>query len=311
MQNLRKAVEQIRFSGAVLFDEPMRAHTSFRVGGPADLFLKPACDEDVAAVMRLADVHPLFILGAGANILVSDRGIRGIVLDMSGLDACSVVETDIIAEAGAAVSEVSMLAATNGLSGMEFIYAMPGSVGGSVWMNARCYGRSVSEIIDFVEIIDESGHLRRISPPASEFSYKISPFQRERWAIIRVCFKLERGVADEIFDKMDKHRKDRESKGHFAAPSAGSIFKNDRRFGMPSGKIIDSLSLRGTEVGHARVSEAHANIIVNSGNATALQIYKLIRLIERRVREEYGFELQREVLLAGDWEGETGDEQRE
>ncbi|MBN1686314.1 MAG: UDP-N-acetylmuramate dehydrogenase [Spirochaetales bacterium] len=295
----------MHFRGAVLFDEPMDAHTSFRVGGPADVLLKPACSDDVAAVMKFGRRHPVFILGAGANILVSDRGIRGIVLDMSGFDSCTVTGTDIVAGAGAAVSDVSEIAARNGLSGLEFIYAMPGSVGGSVWMNARCYGKSVSDIIDSVEIIDEDGQSRRIVPSPSEFSYKVSPFQRKRWAITCARFKLQEGDKQEILKEMDEHRRDRESKGHFAAPSAGSIFKNDRRFGMPSGKIIDSLSLKGTAVGGAQVSPVHANIIINNGGATAEEIFELIRLIEKRVRDTYGFELEREVLLVGDWEKEA------
>ena len=309
MSNLRKAIEDIHFRGEIRFNEPMSAHTSFQVGGPAEVFMKASSDDDVAAVMKLSRDFPVFLLGAGANILVADSRIRGIVLEMSGLDSCAVQGANIVAGAGAAVSDVAMIAADNGLSGLEFIYAMPGSVGGSVWMNARCYGVSISEILDFAEVIDDDGQLRRDRPPPHAFSYKVSPYQSERCAIVRAGFKLESGDKKKILEVMNDHRRDRDSKGHFAAPSAGSVFKNDKRFGMPTGKIIDSLSLRGTAVGNAQVSEAHANIIINRGSATAAEILELIVKIETRVHDEYGFELEREVRLVGAWE-EAGDERR-
>jgi UDP-N-acetylmuramate dehydrogenase len=301
VQDLRKAIDDIQFHGEILFDEPMDIHTNFRIGGPADVFLTPVSDGDVAAVMKLGDEYPVFILGAGANILVADAGIRGIVLDMAGLDCCSFSGDTVTACAGAAISDVSRFAAEQGLSGLEFIYSMPGSVGGSVWMNARCYGRSVSEVIGEITIIDEQGVLKHITPSKSDFAYKISPFQHESWAIVRADFNLQKGNKGEIRKAMDENHRDRDGKGHFSAPSVGSIFKNDRRFGMPTGKLADSLSLRGISVGGAQVSQEHANIIVNGGNASAGDILTLITLVETRVRDAYGFELEREVRLVGDW----------
>jgi len=306
--DLRKAIDNIQFRGEVRFDEPMSAHTSFKVGGGADVYLKPRSDTDISAIMSISEMFPVFVFGAGANILVADRGIRGIVVDMTGLDACTVCETTITAGAGAMVSDVAMLAARNSLSGIEFIYAMPGSVGGSVWMNARCYGKSISEILEFTEVVTGTGELRRVIPAAGEFSYKRSPFQKERWIIVRAGLKLERGRKETILEMMENHRRDREEKGHFAAPSAGSVFKNNRSFGMPTGKLIDSLALRGETVGGAQVSETHANIIINRGEATAGDIYRLIRLVEKRVFDAYGYTLEREVRLVGDWEEEADNE---
>jgi len=307
--DLRKGIENSKFRGDIRFDEPMSSHTTFRVGGPADVLLKPSSVEDVAAVMELKREFPVFIFGAGANILVADAGIRGIAVDMTGLDSRTVEGTGITAGAGAAVSEVSVLAADRGLSGLEFLYAMPGRVGGSVWMNARCYGSSVSDVLDYVRIVDETGTSRCLRPRPDEFGYKVSPFQRESWAIVEAAFALHKGDGEKIFELMEDHRRDRERKGHFIAPCAGSVFKNDRSFGMPTGKIIDSLSLRGVSIGGAQVSPLHANIIINSGGATAGEIYELIRLIETRVRETYGFRLEREVRLVGDW-GEKEDDGR-
>ena len=301
MSNLRKAIEEIQFLGDILFDEPLKSHTSFEVGGPADVYMRPLCETDVAAVMQLGGEYPVFILGAGANILVSDLGVRGIVLDMRRLDRISVNGVSVSAYSGASISDVSRFAAEHGLAGLEFIYSMPGSVGGSVWMNARCYGRSVADVIGGVDIIDGQGNRRRVSPAKEEFGYKISPFQREQWAILQVDFELRKGNREDIQTAMDENHRDREKKGHFAAPSVGSIFKNDRRFGMPTGQLIDGLGLRGMEEGGAQVSPAHGNIIINNGGATAGDILKLIRFIEARVSDAYGFELEREVRLAGDW----------
>ncbi len=301
MSNLRKAIEDIQFRGDILFDEPLESHTSIRVGGPADVYLTPVSESDVATVMMLGVEYPVFILGAGANILVADSGVRGIVIDMSRLDSLSASGDTITAFAGAAISDVSRFAAELGLTGLEFIYSMPGSVGGSVWMNARCYGWSVSEVLGRVDIIDGEGVTRHVSPAKDAFAYKKSPFQREFWAITKADFTLQKGNKKEIQIAMDKNRLDREGKGHFSAPSVGSIFKNDRRFGMPTGKLIDSLSLRGIAEGGAQVSQAHANIIVNTGNAAAFDILKLIKLVETRVRDAYGFELEREIRLVGDW----------
>lgn len=308
MSNLRKAIADIQFLGDIRFNEPMSRHTSFQVGGAADVFITPKSEADIAAVMKLARDYPCFFLGAGANILVADKGMRGVVVDMTGLVSCEVQKNAIVAEAGAAVSDVSMLAAGYGLAGLEFIYAMPGSVGGSVWMNARCYGRSVSEVLAFVDVVREDGERNRMEPAAEEFSYKRSPFQTKKWAIVRASFNLSPGDRVKILETMKEHRQDREKKGHFAAPSAGSMFKNNRQFGMPTGKLIDSLSLRGLHIGGAAVSEAHANIIVNTGHATAGDIHQLIRLIEGKVQEAYGFKLEREVLLVGDWDEETDNE---
>ena len=305
MSNLRKAIEEIQFRGDVRFDEPLRSHTSFNIGGPADAYVAPRSEDDVSAVMRLSGKYPVFILGSGANILVSDSGVRGIVLDMRHLDGMSVDGSTISAFAGAQISDVSQFAAKHGLSGLEFIYSMPGSVGGSVWMNARCYGKSMSAVLTGTDIIDEKGIPRSVTPKEEEFDYKISPFQRKLWAITRASFDLKKGDQRKMQIEMDGHRRDREAKGHFAAPSVGSIFKNDRRFGMPTGKLIDGLGLRGLKSGGARVSDAHANIIVNEGEATAGDVLKLILLIETRVRDTFGFELEREVRLVGDWRKEA------
>jgi len=301
--NLKELAGKINIAGPLRFGEPLREHTSYKVGGTADLFVEPETIADVIALHMAATEHdlPLFILGAGANILVSDRGIRGMVLSTERLRAVRVDGERIVAEAGCPMSLVSEAAAAVGLSGLAFIYAMPGSVGGAVWMNARCYGSSISDILEWVEILDEKGMVVRVAVRPDQFDYKVSPFQRRRAVILSACFRLRHGERAAILEQMEANRTDRERKGHFAAPSAGSVFKNNRSFGDPSGKIIDSLGLRGYSIGGAKISDYHANMIINTGSATASDIEALTRYVARRVKEELGYELEREVIPVGEW----------
>lgn len=347
MHNLGEILKKINIKTKIRFDEPMSRHTSFRIGGPADLFLQPQDLAELPALFALLNREgiPTFILGAGANILVADRGIRGAVLDLSAIRGCRLEDGGVEAEgrraaaanpsgarraegdscgleaggrraaaakegdscgllsslAGTPASELSEEALRHSLSGAEFLYSMPGSVGGSVWMNARCYSASVSDVLERVQILDEQGTLKELDPDPAQFGYKRSPFQGRKALILRAFFRLRAGNRAEIEQTMLSHRQDRESKGHFLYPCAGSIFKNNRDFGEPTGKIIESLGLKGLRIGNAMVSERHANIIVNTGQARAEEVLELMLQIEARVKWRYGFRLEREVLLVGDW----------
>jgi len=301
--NLKELAGKINIAGSLRLSEPLKEHTSYKVGGPADLFGEPETVADVVTLLEAAAEHdlPVFVLGAGANILVSDRGIRGMVLSTERLRSVCVDGERIVAQAGCAISLVSEAAAAVGLSGLAFIYSMPGSVGGAVWMNARCYGSSISDVLEWVEILDENGAVVRIDVQQDQFDYKVSPFQKRRAVILSACFRLRHGERAAILEEMEANRADRERKGHFAAPSAGSVFKNNRSFGNPSGKIIDSLGLRGYSIGGAKISDYHANMIINTGSATAFDIEALTRYVARRVKDELGYELEREVIPVGDW----------
>jgi UDP-N-acetylmuramate dehydrogenase len=289
----------------------MSRHTSFRIGGPADMFITPRSAEQAARIYGLLHEQgiPAFVLGAGANILVSDRGIRAAVIDMSELQGCSLSRTErgatLEALAGTAMSDASSLAQEHGLSGLEFIYSMPGSVGGSVWMNARCYGRSISEVLRRVKCAEPSGRIVTMDTEQEQFGYKRSPFQGSACLILSASFALEPGNARDMLERMEAIKQDREQKGHFLYPCAGSIFKNDRTFGSPTGKLIDSLGLKGKCIGGACVSELHGNIIVNTESASAEEVFQLIRLLEAEVHRAYGFRLEREILLAGQWQEES------
>ena len=300
----------------VRYDEPMSAHTTFQIGGPADCWVRPRGDffpRCAAALLRAARSEgiPVFILGGGANIVVADRGIRGIVLDTTGWTGAVACGDGMRFRSGTSMDEAAALAAGAGLSGLEFLAGMPGSVGGAVWMNARCYEREIggclieTEILDFAKDlpIDEGNGPQPLSLPADRaaFSYKRSPFQGRSWLILSARFALRPGDPEAIRAEMEANRRDREAKGHYLHPSAGSAFKNNRDFGKPTGRIIDELGLRGMRQGGAQVAPFHGNIIINTGGASAADIRALADAVAGRVKAALGLSLEPEILFVGDW----------
>jgi UDP-N-acetylmuramate dehydrogenase len=284
----------------------MCRHTTFRIGGPADLFLQPEDPGELPGLLRLLDREgvPRFLLGAGANILVADRGIRGAVIDLSALRGCRLGadgRPSLTCLAGTPVSALCSEALRLGLAGVEFLYSMPGSVGGAVWMNARCYSRSVSDVLGPVLYLDRRGEARTLIPEPGAFGYKLSPFQSMEALILEASFLLEPGDRRRIEHIMEEHHADRERKGHFLYPSAGSAWKNNPSFGQPTGRLLDALGLRGMRVGDAMVSDRHANILVNLGQACAAEVLELMGRIEEIVLRRYGFRLEREILPVGDF----------
>ncbi|SHO49947.1 UDP-N-acetylmuramate dehydrogenase [Desulfopila aestuarii DSM 18488] len=306
IEGWRQCVVDMVPAELVRFDEPMSRHTSFKIGGPADVFLAPRSYDDLLTCLEVVKKNglPCFLLGGGTNILVADRGIRGVVISTAGLDSISVTGERLTAEAGARVEDVCMVAAEYGLSGVEFINGMPGSIGGAVWMNARCYGNSISEVLEQVEVVGEDLSLTTVSCDPSQFDYKRSPFQAMSGCIWQVKLHLKKGDRQEIYRKMEENHKDRVDKGHFKAPSAGSLFKNNHDFGAPTGKIIDELGLRGVTSGGAAIAPFHGNIFINQNNATAGDVLSLIRLAVEKAARERGIRLEPEVRLVGDWSPE-------
>ena len=315
----------------------MSRHTTFKTGGRADVWVRPSRDIFPLYVARLQKAAgeegiPVFILGAGANIVVSDKGIRGIVLDTGAFRGIGKREEreaapgkaepasgkddkfeELKARRERVLFSVSVLAGTSvdglasrladrGLSGLEFLAGMPGSVGGAVWMNARCYEKSVSDVLVETEIQDENFQRQIIPFRAEDFSYKKSPFQNRKVLILSARFAVQFRNSAEIRKENASYRRDRSDKGHYRLPSAGSAFKNNRAFGESTGRIIDQLGLRGLNIGGAQVAPWHGNIIINTGNATAKDIKILMNEVARRVKEERGFELESEILFVGDWE---------
>ena len=341
MLTLRKFIEKIKseakFSGDLAYDEPMSGHTTFKLGGKADVWIRPTKDIFPGFASKLLSCAkkegiPVFVLGAGANILVSDRGIRGIVLDTgywSGIaeeegsrrDAktpreekmhisaplrlCVRNSEEILFVKVLSGTPADLLADTlagEGLSGVEFLASLPASVGGAVLMNARCYGKSVSDVLVNTEILDENQETQTIPFKNEDFAYKKSPFQNRDILILSAVFAVQRGDPQAISKEMAEYRQDREEKGHFRYPSAGSAFKNNPAFGAPTGKIIADLGLRSLSIGGAQIAPWHGNIIINTGNASANDVKMLMAETAKRVKEERGFDLENEVIFIGDWE---------
>lgn len=301
VETLRKIIEKINISTEIRFDEPLSSHTSFKTGGKCDALFTPASFDDFIKLRNeIGDNYTL--IGSGTNILVSDKGIRGIVIKTSSMSEIKIEEGILVAGCGAEVKDVCKFAYDHCYSGFEFIYGMPGTIGGAVWMNARCYGSSISDIFEWAVTVDSNGKKETCYFNESDFDYKKSVFQKNNIFIIRAAFRLKKGEKTNIKKKMDDNMRDREKKGHFLYPCAGSVFKNNRDFGDPSGKIIESCGLKGKTIGNAQIAPFHANIIINKGNAKSSDILELINIIEKTVFLKKGFRLEREVLLVGDWD---------
>lgn len=312
--------------GIIRLGEPLSRHSTFRVGGLADLWIQPSLSGGVeypAFLLRLAEEQgiPVCILGRGANILFKDEGFQGIVLDMGKWAGVAGYNKDmrrVSFWAGTKIdSAVEELAGKSfgtpspdaespdvmgsltefGAGGLEFLAGMPGVIGGAVYMNARCYDKSISDVLVSVALLDEHYNLATIPYSAEDWAYKKSPFQNRRCLIISAEFALYSRDTAESRREMETYRQDRESKGHYRYPSAGSVFKNNRDFGKPTGKIIDELGLCGTAYGGAMIAPFHGNIIINTGNASSADIMFLIDLIMKKVRESLGFELEPEIVF--------------
>jgi len=290
-------------------DEPMSGHTTFKVGGPADFFVRPHGDAflnfSASLISRLRDAGaPVFILGGGANIVVCDKGIRGVVLDTGAWKGGSVTGQGFVFKSGTSMEEAVECAAASCLSGLEFLAGMPGTVGGGVWMNARCYGSEIADVLEWAEVIDFADGepaVKRIATEKADFGYKRSPFHGKDQLILSACFKLKTGNKDDIRNEMEKNRKDRVEKGHYLFPCAGSAFKNNRDFGKPTGLIIDELGLKGFQIGGAQIAPFHGNFIINTGGARASDIRAVMEYAAARVKTATGFVLEPEILFVGEW----------
>jgi len=292
-----------------LWDEPLSAHTTFRIGGPADAFVMPAGPGDLAALLRLladADV-PAAVVGGGANLLAGDLGFRGTVVCTGRLRELRPRDDGtLFAGAGLPVVDLVRAALDRGLSGLEFAAGLPGSVGGAAYMNARCYDREMADALVEVEYLDAAiGLMGTELVDRGEWEYKRTPFMPGGRLAGRVVtgarFRLEPGTRTIMASRMRDLEADRAAKGHFDHPCAGSLFKNDRRFGRPTGRILDELGFRGRRVGDAMVSPKHANIFVNAGRATASDMMRLIDEARDAARSAFGFELEPEVVFLGEF----------
>jgi UDP-N-acetylmuramate dehydrogenase len=281
----------------------MEPHTTYGIGGPVDLFVEPLDADDLAAAVRyLTEAKiPLFPLGMGSNVLVSDSGFRGAVVCLKGLKEIKGVGKDgIFAGAGAPLSHLVETAASLGLSGLEFAAGIPGSVGGAVVMNAGAYGSEMEGVISTVTFVDSGGVVRTVERKELIFHYRRLEIG-EGEIVTSALFSLKPDKEAEIRKRMGENNEKRRKKHPLGVKSAGSVFKNPKGPGSePAGKTIEGLGLKGKRVGDAQVSPLHGNFIVNLGKARARDILELIDIIKKRAKEERGIDLQLEVKVLGE-----------
>ncbi|MCR5755406.1 MAG: UDP-N-acetylmuramate dehydrogenase [Acetatifactor sp.] len=284
-------------------NEPMSAHTTFRVGGPADCLIEVESAEQLVKLRQYFQKleMPHFILGNGSNVLVSDLGYEGVILQIGRkmseirVDGCTVT-----AQAGALLSQVAHVALEHGLTGMEFASGIPGTVGGAAVMNAGAYDGDMSGIINRVQVVADSGEILELDNETMEFGYRNSIIRHQPFVVTEVEYTLRAGDKDKIKTRMDELAKLRREKQPLEYPSAGSTFK--RPEGYFAGKLIMDAALRGFQVGGAKVSDKHCGFVINAGNATAADILGLIRTIQAKVQEQFQVSLETEVVMLGKFE---------
>lgn len=295
-------LEQTIKKGSVLTFEPMKNHTTFKVGGEADVFVTPGSIEEAEEVIRLLCVkkETFCILGNGSNVLVSDNGIKGIVICLEkGCDGIECKDNIITAQAGALLSTISKVAKDHSLKGLEFASGIPGSLGGAVFMNAGAYGGEMSQVVKSVKMIDlDTGNMVIFSGEDMQFSYRHSIAKEKRYAILEAKIILNEGDPEDILKTMNSLNQKRREKQPLEYPSAGSTFK--RPEGYFAGKLIEDAGLSGYTVGGAQVSEKHCGFVINRGDATASDIIQLIKDVRNAVMDKFGVELQPEVCMLGE-----------
>lgn len=291
--------------GEVRADLPLAPLTTYRIGGPADLAVFPANAEDLARAVRLlaAAGVPWEVLGGGSNVLISDRGVRGVVVVTTSLDALTVEGTTLRAEAGAASHAVARAALAAGLAGAEFLTWLPGSIGGACLMNARAHGGEVSQVLREARCLRRGdGRAETLALAPDQFAYKRSPFARRGLILVEATLALAPGEPAAIGARMDAIEAARRANHELDHPSCGCVFKNDHRIGRSSGRLIDECGLKGYRVGDAQVSPHHANFVLNLGSATAADVRAVMEHVHATVRRTTGHDLEREVRLLGEWD---------
>lgn len=294
-------LQNVMGGSGIFMEEPMKKHTTFRVGGPADVLVQP--DETaLAAILTLCRQYhvPYSFIGNGSNLLVGDKGIRGVVIEMT--DPMGNIEVDgtkITAQAGAMLSKIANTAASNGLGGMEFAAGIPGSVGGAVVMNAGAYGGEMKDIIEKVYVLDENGAQLELDRDALDLGYRHSCIPEKKYIVTKVVLELVPRNEAEIRSEMKELNEKRAEKQPLQYPSAGSTFK--RPEGYFAGKLIMDAGLRGYQVGGAQVSEKHCGFVINKGDATAADICQLMQDVSDKVQAQFGVVLEPEVKMIGEF----------
>lgn len=286
----------------VLQDEPMSGHTTFRIGGPADFFVTPSKAEEISRIIELcraADI-PYYVVGNGSNLLVGDRGFRGVIIQIfKNMNRIFVEGDEIRAQAGALLSKVAAAACEAELEGVEFASGIPGTLGGAVRMNAGAYGGEMKQVLKTAIVLTPEGEILTIPEEEMGLGYRTSIVSKMDYVVLEAVLSLKRGRREEIRARMDELREKRVEKQPLEYGSAGSTFK--RPEGYFAGKLIQDAGLRGFRVGNAQVSEKHCGFVVNLGGATAADVSELMDEVARRVEETSGVQLKPEVKKIGEF----------
>ena len=285
----------------LLLEEPMAKHTSFRIGGPADVLAQPADEAELAALLKRAAEHavPVTLIGNGSNLLVRDKGIRGLVIKLSNsFSDMKALGNELTFGSGISLAMASKKAASLSLSGLEFAVGIPGTIGGAVYMNAGAYDGEMAKVVTSVRVMDREGKISELKASELAFAYRHTALQNSGLIVISVTVALQPGEAESIAAKMADFSQRRISKQPLELPSAGSMFK--RPPGYFAGTLIDQTGLKGYTVGGAQVSTKHAGFVVNVGGATAQDVLQLISDVQSKVFAAHGVRLEPEVLVLGE-----------
>lgn len=303
-QEFKNELQDILKEGSLRVKEPMKSHTTFRIGGPADFYAIPSTEDELTALVRLCNQHevPFFILGNGSNLLVSDDGFEGVVIEVKDqlaqiqIEKCG-EQTKVTAGAGVLLSRLAREIAEESLAGFEFASGIPGTLGGAIAMNAGAYGGEIKDHIVSARILTRSGEVKVLSKEELELGYRKSIITRTADIVLEGTFMFSDGDKEEIKALMKDFNGRRRDKQPLEFPSAGSTFK--RPEGYFAGKLIMDTGLAGYRVGDIMVSEKHCGFVVNAGNGTAAQVKELIEQVSMKVEEKYGVKLEPEVRFVG------------
>lgn len=305
INNIRKITK-----GAILKNESMARHTTFRIGGPADYYIIPLNTKELSGLIRYFAINRIdyYVIGNGSNLLVSDKGYRGVIIDLGRNDgtAFSMLGYDDSGEdlimdlgAGCLMSAVGSLSARFGGTGFEELSGIPGCIGGAVVMNAGAFDREMKDVLLKVEAVDRKGNILELNKDELGLRYRGSRLMDEGLIVTRAEIALKKGNTEEINNRIEEFKKLRQEKQPVEYPSAGSVFK--RPEGHFAGKLISDAGLKGLSVGDACVSEKHAGFIINKGTASAMDVYRLINMIRDKVSEQFGVCLEPEVKFLGEF----------
>lgn len=286
----------------ILKDEPMSAHTTFRIGGPADYFAMPSSAEEIRRIVSLCIEReiPYYIIGNGSNLLVGDKGFRGVIIQIfKNMREIRIDGETVTAQAGALLSKVAAAAYEAGLTGFEFASGIPGTLGGAVRMNAGAYGGEIRQVLKSADVLTPEGEVLTLPVEEMKMGYRTSIVSKMDYVVLGAQLSLEKGQKEEIRARMDELKEKRVSKQPLEFGSAGSTFK--RPEGYFAGKLIEDAGLRGYRVGNAQVSEKHCGFVINRGGATAAEVTELMDYIIRRVEETSGVHLDPEVKRIGEF----------